>query len=330
MQKRQSAADTPTSQAHNKGLPIKRQDLRPSPASRDAHMMAGVPTQQNAPLSANQHAFLQSSAPADVAKPGRWTKSEDERLKEAVDQIGASNWKRISQEYFSNTRSDMQCLHRWKKVLHPGLVKGPWTKEEDQIIINCIQEGITKWSEIASRVTGRVGKQCRERWLNQLDPTIKKGDWSLEEDRIMIATQEILGNKWSKIAKLLPGRTENSVKNRWYAMHKTWSAQKEAGQSLVAPGTAEGIVRAAQEEAAKNEVAKPPARPTPAPKVKTFVSSSAKTTAQSTANSGGLDRTVEDDTQPQAPVLPDGWRRLPSRSRPHECSYYQECTGYMC
>ena len=60
----------------------------------------------------------------------------------------------------------MQCLHRWQKVLQPGLVKGPWTKEEDQIIIDCIEAGITKWSEIAERIPGRIGKQCRERWFN--------------------------------------------------------------------------------------------------------------------------------------------------------------------
>ena len=68
----------------------------------------------------------------------------------------------------------MQCLHRWQKVLKPGLVKGPWTKEEDETIIRCRKEGITKWSEIARRVTGRIGKQCRERWFNHLDPSIRK------------------------------------------------------------------------------------------------------------------------------------------------------------
>jgi hypothetical protein len=50
------------------------------------------------------------------------------------------------------------------QVLRPGLVKGPWTKEEDDKIVECIRQGIVKWSEIAARIPGRIGKQCRERW----------------------------------------------------------------------------------------------------------------------------------------------------------------------
>lgn len=50
------------------------------------------------------------------------------------------------------------------QVLRPGLVKGPWTKEEDDIISECMLAGIIKWSEIAVRIPGRIGKQCRERW----------------------------------------------------------------------------------------------------------------------------------------------------------------------
>ena len=64
--------------------------------------------------------------------------------------------------YLGGKRTDVQCLHRWQKVLRPGLVKGPWTKEEDETIIQCIAQGITKWSEIACRIPGRIGKQCRE------------------------------------------------------------------------------------------------------------------------------------------------------------------------
>ena len=60
----------------------------------------------------------------------------------------------------------MQCLHRWQKVLRPGLVKGPWTPEEDAMILNCLQQGISKWSEIADAIPGRIGKQCRERFFN--------------------------------------------------------------------------------------------------------------------------------------------------------------------
>lgn len=100
----------------------------------------------------------------------------------------------------------MQCLHRWQKVLRPGLVKGPWTEEEDQIVLSKVQlYGVKKWSQIASHLQGRLGKQCRERWYNHLNPDIRKELWSVEEDKIIIESHAELGNKWAKISARLPG-----------------------------------------------------------------------------------------------------------------------------
>jgi len=80
--------------------------------------------------------------------------------------------------------------------------------------MSCVKKGVVKWSEIADKIPGRIGKQCRERWYNHLDPVLKKGGWMEEEDELLVTAQGKWGNAWTKIAKELPGRSENAVKNR--------------------------------------------------------------------------------------------------------------------
>lgn len=158
----------------------------------------------------------QNAGDPDAPSTKRWTKMQDNALRESVRIHGEKNWKAIAE--LVPGRNHAQCLQRWRKVLKPGLVKGHWSFEEDQILEYLVTQGCNNWGQIAERIPGRTPKQCRERWKNHLDPAINKGPYTEEEDQVILEAQARLGNKWSQIAQLLKGRTEDSVKIRWKSL----------------------------------------------------------------------------------------------------------------
>ncbi|KAL3919109.1 MAG: hypothetical protein SGILL_003918, partial [Bacillariaceae sp.] len=158
-----------------------------------------------------------SKAPRIESADGsaEWPEDESDLLKKLVEQYkdSAPRWNEIAANF--TNRNAIDCLTKWQSMTNPPVIKGKgsWTAEEDAILREKRRLYGRKWAKIAAHLPGRQGKQCRERFVNHLDPELKKGEWTDDEESILIAMHETHGNRWANISKQLPGRSDNDVKN---------------------------------------------------------------------------------------------------------------------
>ncbi|XP_071622019.1 snRNA-activating protein complex subunit 4 isoform X1 [Heliangelus exortis] len=154
-------------------------------------------------------------------KRKEWTKSEDQMLLELVQEMRVGShipYKKIA--YYMEGRDSAQLIYRWTKSVDPSLRKGPWTPEEDAMLLAAVKKyGERDWYKIRTEVPGRSDAQCRDRYLKALHCDVKKGKWSLEEEEQLIELVQKHGlGHWSKIASELPHRTGSQCLSKWKLM----------------------------------------------------------------------------------------------------------------
>ncbi|TSM86001.1 snRNA-activating protein complex subunit 4 [Bagarius yarrelli] len=156
-------------------------------------------------------------------KKREWNNEEDQLLRELVEKMRIGNFIPYTQiSYFMEGRDNSQLIYRWTCVLDPSLKKGPWTKEEDELLLKAVKKyGCKEWWKIKLEVPGRTDNACRDRYLDCLQDDVKKGAWSDEEVELLKKLVEKYGvGKWSKIAAEIPNRLDCQCLHKWKWMQK--------------------------------------------------------------------------------------------------------------
>jgi len=152
-----------------------------------------------------------------------WTKDDDMRLTEVMKKYkNPRDWEPVAKEH-GRGKSAKECHERWIRYLKPGVRKGQWQDHEDAIVVEAVttstEQPFTRWSDLAQRLPGRVGKQIRDRWVNHLNPNINHLPFSREDDLLLWEGHKKLGKRWVEISTKYfnSTRSENHIKNRWYS-----------------------------------------------------------------------------------------------------------------
>lgn len=182
---------------------------KPTATRGNAYSVAGAKDAERPPRAPGDDAEVPIELnDADVimtAKSGvKWTPEEDDMLVEAVKKFGDKNWASVA-TLLGGLRTGQQCLHRWQKTLNPDIRRGRWDTKEDNLLAMAVRAyGAGNWRLIHKHVPGRTDVQCRERWVNVLDPAVKSTEgWTVAEDaHLMAVVASQPAGKWSAVAKL--------------------------------------------------------------------------------------------------------------------------------
>mmetsp|Transcript_20231 Transcript_20231/g.29617 ORF Transcript_20231/g.29617 Transcript_20231/m.29617 type:complete len:285 (+) Transcript_20231:1-855(+) len=215
--------------------------------------MAGPPMSRSAPppiyLMASQHGGapgmngMKGQIQSGMSKNGgfSWSKNDDTRLSEVLKKFkNPKDWEKVAKE-FGLGRTAKECNERWIRYLKPGVRKGQWQDHEDLIVIEavttCKEQPFTRWSDLAQKLPGRVGKQIRDRWVNHLNPNINHMPFTKEDDMKLWEGHKQLGKRWVEISTkfFTSSRSENHIKNRWYSASFKKFVATEFGPNAYVP-----------------------------------------------------------------------------------------------
>jgi len=188
-----------------------------------------APSNTNYPVS-NSFIFPEPLTPRKVQKRV-WTKSQVEHLYETVKHYSTISCKPIQSltlEDFTIISvyyncSPIKCMKKVREISVTGsLAPGAWSLSEDELLNHLLTLNLKKWGMVADKLNKEIhnnlkirsGKQCKERWINHLDPNMKKDKWTPSEDLEALKLYKALGKKWCEISRVLGNRTDSSIKNR--------------------------------------------------------------------------------------------------------------------
>ncbi|WCJ41183.1 myb domain protein 48 [Euphorbia peplus] len=207
------------------------------------------------------------------------------------------------------------------KMMQDETRKGPWTEQEDILLINFVHLfGDRRWDFIA-KVSGlnRTGKSCRLRWVNYLHPGLKRGKMTPQEEKLVLELHEKWGNRWSRIARKLPGRTDNEIKNYWRTHMRKKAQQKKRD---ISPTSSSSTNSCSESTITATETSSP----FPEPEGATFYDTGGR--PESSAKTGSTTEAVQGGEKGYS--MEDIWKDIENTIEPVYDGFSKEGCNFSC